>query len=144
MIVSKITAKKELVKAEKYFEGVGRRKTAIARVRIFQNKESGMTVNSRDFKVYFPLASQQIKARSPITALNIKDKIKITVQVRGGGPTAQAEAVRHGLTRALVLLNSDFRKPLRNLGYLTRDSRMVERKKYGLKKARRAPQWQKR
>lgn len=135
--------KKAPLKAEKYFEGVGRRKTSIARVRLF-SKEGGITVNDRDYKIYFPLASQRMKVQSPIEVLKIKDRTKVVVKVKGGGLTSQAEAIRHGLARALVLLNSTFRKPLRNLGYLTRDSRMVERKKYGLKKARRAPQWQKR
>ncbi|MBI2591530.1 MAG: 30S ribosomal protein S9 [Candidatus Brennerbacteria bacterium] len=143
MTDKKPAVKKTPVKAEKYFEGVGRRKTSIARVRIF-SKEGGMIVNDRDYKNYFPLASQQIKVYAPINALKIKDRTKVMVKVKGGGLTSQAEAIRHGLARALVILNSAFRTPLRNLGYLTRDSRMVERKKYGLKKARRAPQWQKR
>ena len=143
MTAKKPVVKKESVKSEKYFEGFGRRKTAIARVRIFQ-KDGGMTVNNRDLKAYFPLASQRIKANAPVEALKIKDKLKVVVKVSGGGLNAQAEAVRHGLSRALVFLDEQFRKPLRGLGYLTRDSRMVERKKYGLKKARRAPQWQKR
>lgn len=144
MTDKKPVVKKESVKAEKYFEAVGRRKTAVARVRIFQNKEGSMTINNRDFKAYFPLASQRIKANAPAEALKLKDKLKVIVKVNGGGSTAQAEAIRHGLSRALVVFNEEFRKMLRGLGYLTRDSRMVERKKYGLKKARRAPQWQKR
>lgn len=140
----KPVVKKEAVKADKYFEGVGRRKTAVARVRISQHKEGGLTINNRDYKAYFPLASQRMKVKSPVEALKIKDQLKVTVKVKGGGLMAQAEAARHGLSRALVVFNEQFRKPLRGLGYLTRDSRMVERKKYGLKKARRAPQWQKR
>lgn len=139
----KPAVKKPPVKAEKYYEGLGRRKTSIARVRIF-SKDGGIMVNNRDYKAYFPLAGQRIKVEAPIEALKIQDRTRVIAKVNGGGLTSQAEAIRHGLARALVLLNPTFRKPLRRLGYLTRDPRMVERKKYGLKKARRAPQWQKR
>lgn len=130
---------------EKYFEGVGRRKTAVARVRFYpSNKEDGgFIVNGIDYKKYFPLARFRQYAAEPFRAL--KDaKGQAEVKVKGGGVMAQSEAVRLGLARALVKFDPDLKKELRAFGYLTRDPRMVERKKYGLKKARRAPQWTKR
>lgn len=135
--------KKEDKKMEKYFEGVGRRKTSVARVRIFE-KNKGFNVNDKDLKKYFALSIEQIKAQAPLGALNVKDKFGVSAKVYGGGTNSQSEAVRHGLARALVKFDSSFRKVLSTLGYLRRDPRMVERKKYGLKKARRAPQWAKR
>lgn len=143
--IKKAAAKKKPagVKKERYFEAVGRRKTAIARVRLF-SKPGDFLINDKDYKKYFPLPGYQIKALSPLEALKIKERVGLSAKVKGGGLNAQAEAVRHGLARALLLFNPIFRKRLKNLGYLTRDPRMVERKKYGLKKARRAPQWQKR
>lgn len=134
---------KKEIKKEKYFEAVGRRKTAIARVRIF-DKKGNLTVNGKTYEEYFKDSSQRIKAVAPFENLKVKSSLSATAKVSGGGLNAQAEAVRHGLSRALVVLNPVFRKRLKELGYLTRDPRMVERKKYGLKKARRAPQWAKR
>ena len=130
-------------KAERYFEGIGRRKTAVARVRIVPGK-GGILVNSKEAKEYFRMQELQKIISSPFENLNMSGKFDISAKVSGGGINAQAEALRLGLSRALVLLNPDLKKPLRSFGFLTRDSRMVERKKYGLKKARRAPQWQKR
>lgn len=139
--------KKEVSKKEKadirYVEGVGRRKTAVARVRI-TNGKGGMVVNGKDVAAYFPIARFRDMALAPLSALKQEDAFNVSAKVTGGGIHAQAEAVRHGLSRALVLMNEEFKKRLRGLGFLTRDPRMVERKKYGLKKARRAPQWQKR
>ena len=135
--------KKEDKKIEKYFEGIGRRKTSVARVRIFE-KKNGFSVNEKDLNKYFPLPVERVKAQSPLEALNVKEKFGISAKVFGGGTNSQSEAVRHGLARALVKFDSSFRKALSTLGYLRRDPRMVERKKYGLKKARRAPQWAKR
>lgn len=127
---------------ERFYEAKGGRKTAVARVRVYLNKE-GIVVNDKQHKEYFHLSVHQEAVEAPIKLLNKKD-IGITVKVYGGGITGQAEAVRHGIAMALVKLNPESRKILRAAGFLTRDSRMVERKKYGLKKARRAPQWAKR
>ena len=133
----------ELQTKARYFEGVGRRKTAIARVRV-TNGVGGVVVNERKAAEYFPLKSMQKVFMEPLVNLKMADTLGVSVKVKGGGLAAQADAVRHGLARALVLLNPEFQKRLRTLGFLTRDPRMVERKKYGLKKARRAPQWAKR
>ena len=131
------------VKPAHYYQGVGRRKTAVARVRL-TNGSTGMTVNDKSIKDYFHLSKLSQTALAPLTQLKLGDKFGVSVHVSGGGINAQAEAIRHGLARALILAEPAFKKKLRTLGFLTRDPRMVERKKYGLKKARRAPQWQKR
>jgi len=128
-------------KKNKYFEGVGRRKTAVARVR-FIPTGSGFTVNGLDFKSYFSNSRFEKSAEAPLKTSGAKGSVE--VKARGGGVMAQSDAVKLGLARALVKFNPDFKKDFRVLGYMTRDSRMVERKKYGLKKARRAPQWRKR
>jgi len=131
----------------RYFEAVGRRKTAVARVRLYTKKEGlkdTIIVNGKSYKEYFPLDSLQKIVESPFIKMKALDKFVATVKVKGGGICAQAEAIRHGISRAMVKFNLDFKKRLRRAGFITRDSRMVERKKYGLKKARRAPQWQKR
>lgn len=132
--------KKEL---QKYFEGIGRRKTAVARVRITPG-QTGFTVNDADMKSYFKTDSQRFTAGKPIEKIQLPDKASVSVKVQGGGLAAQADAVSLGLARAIVLLDETTKTALRGLGLLTRDPRMVERKKYGLKKARRAPQWAKR
>lgn len=128
----------------KYFEGVGRRKTAIARVRIVAGKSNDFKVNDLTSKDYFKLQRLMMYALSPLTSLKLDGHYSITAHVKGGGIAAQAQAVRHGLARALQKADQTLTQRLRVFGFLTRDSRMVERKKYGLKKARRAPQWQKR
>lgn len=128
---------------DRYFEAVGRRKTSTARVRLF-NKKIGITVNNKDYKDYFKTNRQNIAVTSPLKLMNIEDEMGATVKVSGGGLSSQAEAIRHGLSRALVKYDEEFRKKIKRSGFLTRDARMVERKKYGLKKARRAPQWSKR
>jgi small subunit ribosomal protein S9 len=127
----------------KYIEAVGRRKTSIARVRIFEGTGK-MTVNDKDAKQYFPLAGLVADAIAPLTHLKIAGEWDATVKVSGGGIHSQAGAVRLGIARAIIKKNPEWKKLLRVLGFLTRDSRMVERKKYGLKKARRSPQWAKR
>lgn len=134
---------KEVKKAEAYAEGVGRRKTAVARVRI-TGGHGGYLVNDKKVDEYFRVFRFQSAAWSPLKELKLADRYSISAKVSGGGPKAQAEAVRLGLARALALKNPDSKNRLRVLGLLTRDPRMVERKKYGLKKARRAPQWAKR
>lgn len=130
-------------KPRKYFEAVGRRKTAIARVRLFKG-DGTIIVNEKKLDIYFPSSRYQKTVKSALVILNILESFSATVKVSGGGITAQAEAIRHGFSRALLKLNPNYRKRLRKNEFLTRDSRMVERKKYGLRKARRAPQWAKR
>ena len=127
----------------RYFSAKGGRKTAVARVRLF-TKQKGIIVNGKDYKEYFKNPHLQKEIEKPFSIMNVEYKLGVTVVVHGGGLMGQADAVRHGISRALVLFNPDFRKRLRREGFLTRDPRMVERKKYGLKKARRAPQWAKR
>ena len=129
--------------AGKYVEAVGRRKTAIARVRIMAGKGS-MIVNDLDAVKYFTLPRLVADAKSAAARLGIGGDLDVTVKVKGGGIHAQAGAVRLGLARAIIKQSPEWKKQLRALGFLTRDSRAVERKKYGLKKARRSPQWAKR
>jgi len=131
-------------KKEKYFEGIGRRKTAIARVRFASQKENDFSVNGKPMVGYFPTIELQKTVLSPLALTDCLEQFKVSVRVKGGGISSQAEAVRHGLARALVLFNADFRKKLKSAGFLKRDPRMRERKKFGLKRARRAPQWAKR
>ena len=126
-----------------YWEHVGRRKTAVARVRLMKGK-GGVLVNQKDLAAYFPLKSHQDTALAPLANLKLREKYHATVKVAGGGVSAQARAIRLGVARAVSLAEPEFKKRLRQAGFLTRDPRMVERKKYGLKKARRAPQWAKR
>ncbi|MBZ1348237.1 MAG: 30S ribosomal protein S9 [Candidatus Nealsonbacteria bacterium] len=135
---------KDKKKPTKYFEAVGRRKTAVARVRLFEGLGFENLVNDKPLKSYFPCFELQQTALSSLEKINCLDKFYILVKAKGGGLNAQAEAVRHGLAKALTIFNLDFRKTLKKAGYLTRDPRMRERKKFGLKRARRAPQWSKR
>ena len=136
--------KTKIIKTDKYYEAVGRRKTAIARIRfwIHDNKQE-IVVNDKNYSDYFPVKEMQSVLMDPITKSGIKN-YKISVKVFGSGLRAQAFAVRHGLSRALILAYSDSKTILKTLGFLTRDPRMKERKKPGLKGARRAPQWSKR
>ena len=128
---------------EHYFEAVGRRKTSIARVRLYTKKD-GFIVNDKDYKKYFLLLRQQQAILSPLEKMKIAEKFGVTAKVKGGGISSQAEAIRLGIARALVKFNAEFKKRLRNAGYVTRDARIVERKKYGFRKARRGRQWRKR
>lgn len=125
-----------------YTEAIGRRKSASARVRITPAKSSTMTVNGKDAQDYFPLEGMVKTAFAPITTLGTN--YTVTVKVSGGGHKAQAEAVRHGISRAMIEIIPEQRKDLKVKGYLKRDPRAKERKKFGLKGARRAPQWSKR
>ncbi|MDD5590246.1 MAG: 30S ribosomal protein S9 [Candidatus Portnoybacteria bacterium] len=139
----------ESKKTKRYFEVVGRRKTATARVRLFtirpfEGEEGKVSVNGRFYKIYFPLVDLQQTVEASLRKLKSLNRFEIEAKVDGGGIRAQAEAIRHGIARALVKFNPDFRKKLKRAGYLKRDPRMKERKKYGLKKARKAPQWAKR
>ena len=125
------------------FYGTGRRKSSIARVYLVPGNGK-ITINKKDMDQYFGLETLQIIVRQPLEATNTLDKYDVLVNVRGGGFTGQAGAIRHGIARALLNVDADFRPTLKKAGFLTRDPRMKERKKYGLKKARRAPQFSKR
>jgi small subunit ribosomal protein S9 len=127
---------------KKYFEAVGRRKTASARVRIVSAKTTSITVNNRTADNYFPLAVMHQAINAPFKTTG--GAYAVTAVVKGGGLKAQAEAVRHGISRALLEVDIAFRKDLKLQGFLKRDPRAKERKKFGLKAARRAPQWSKR
>ena len=125
------------------FYGTGRRKSSIARVYLVPGNGT-ITINKKDMDQYFGLETLKIIVRQPLEATNTLDKYDVLVNVRGGGFTGQAGAIRHGIARALLNVDADFRPTLKKAGFLTRDPRMKERKKYGLKKARRAPQFSKR
>ncbi len=133
----------EAKKTKKYFEAVGRRKESIARVRVFTNKK-GITVNGKKIDEYFPTSFLKEKAKAPMTSLKCEEKFGVEILVKGGGISSQAQACSHGIARVLVLINPYFRKRLKKEGFLTRDPRARERKKFGLKRARKAPQWSKR
>ncbi|HLD70498.1 MAG TPA: 30S ribosomal protein S9 [Negativicutes bacterium] len=139
-----ISEKEIAAKPDKYYEATGRRKTAVARVRLFTRGEKQFLVNGKPYQEYFPLAQDQDTVTASMRKMKCLDKFKVTVLVNGGGRSAQAEAVRHGTARVLVDFNNNFKKRLRKVGYLTRDPRMRERKKFGLKRARKSPQWAKR
>ena len=128
----------------KYFEAVGRRKTASARVRLFTRGKKEILINDKPYREYFPTKELQEIIISALEKMKALEKFNVSVKVKGGGFHSQAEAVRHGISRALVKFNLDFKKRLRRVGFLTRDPRMRERKKFGLKRARRGPQWSKR
>ena len=125
------------------FYGTGRRKKSIARVYLVPGNGK-ITVNKRDIEEYFGLETLKVIVRQPLNLTNTLDKYDVLVNVKGGGYTGQAGAIRHGISRALLQVDADFRQALKKEGYLTRDPRMKERKKYGLKAARRAPQFSKR
>ena len=128
---------------ERYIEAVGRRKTSVARVRITPSEKTSITVNDKELHVYFPIDEMQEIAREPFME-KVDGKFVITAHINGGGIHSQSEALRHGIARALVKWNGDLRKPLKKEGMLKRDPRAKERRKFGLKKARKAPQWSKR
>jgi small subunit ribosomal protein S9 len=129
---------------EKYFEAVGRRKTAVARVRLFSSAKSGATVNEKTLEEYFQTPELQALALESLTIANLPGKFRLSAQLKGGGIHSQAEALRHAIARALLEFDQDLRITLKKPGYLKRDPRMKERRKFGLKKARKAPQWSKR
>jgi small subunit ribosomal protein S9 len=138
------TAEKSAVPAfaGRYVEGIGRRKTAVARVRLFKG-DGKVYVQDKTLAEYFQVPRLRDTVTAPMTRLKI-DSYDVHAHVNGGGLNSQAEAIQLGIARALVDKDGDLKKQLRGLGFMTRDSRAVERKKYGLKKARRAPQWAKR
>ena len=128
----------------KYNYGTGRRKSSVARVRVYENGTGAITINGRDIDNYFGLDTLKMVVRQPLVSTDLLGKVDVVVTVCGGGVTGQAGAIRHGISRALLLVNGEFRPTLKAAGFLTRDPRMKERKKYGLKAARRAPQFSKR
>ena len=127
-----------------YLYGTGRRKSSVARVHLFPNGTGAITINGRDIDDYFGLETLKLIVRQPLTTLDLLGKVDIEATVSGGGVTGQAGAIRHGVARALLQLDESYRAQLKAAGFLTRDPRMKERKKYGLKAARRAPQFSKR
>jgi len=137
---------------EKYYEAMGGRKASVARVRLYTKKATDITegenalivVNGKDYREYFSDVSLWEIVESPLKKLKSTNRFKVTVVVRGGGKSGQADAIKHGIAKTLVDFDQNFRKKLKKSGYLTRDPRAKERKKYGLKKARKAPRWAKR
>ena len=129
---------------KKYFYGTGRRKSSVARVRVYENGTGSIIINGREIDDYFGLDTLKLIVNQPLVTADLVGKVDIAVTVAGGGVSGQAGAIRHGLSRALLGLNPEYRTTLKAAGFLTRDPRMKERKKYGLKAARRAPQFSKR
>ncbi len=130
--------------AERYIEAVGRRKTAVARVRITPAAKMTFLINDKELESYFPTDELQGIIRDAFAAAKISNKFKVTAKLNGGGVHSQAEAMRHGIARALVKNDQELRKKIKKAGFLERDQRAKERRKFGLKKARKAPQWSKR
>ncbi len=128
----------------KYTGAVGRRKTSTARVRITPASKFSITINDRDFESYFPTAELRKTVKMAFDEVDMSDKFAVTVLATGGGVSSQADAVRHGIARALIIYDVNLRTKLKVKGYLKRDPRAKERRKFGLKKARKAPQWSKR
>ena len=140
-----MAAEKKVKAAKKVqFWGTGRRKKSIARVRLLPNGSGKVTINKMDIDEYFDLDTLKLIARQPLTLTETAQKYDVEVNVLGGGIAGQAGAICHGIARALVLAEENLKPELKKAGFLTRDPRMKERKKYGLKKARRAPQFSKR
>ena len=127
-----------------YLYGTGRRKSSVARVHVYPNGTGSITINGRDIEEYFGLDTLKMIVRQPLVATATEGKVDIVATVKGGGVSGQAGALRHGVSRALLLADGDYRAILKKAGFLTRDPRMKERKKDGLKAARRAPQFSKR
>ena len=132
-----------MYESKPYFYGTGRRKSSVARVRVYQGT-GNITINGRDINEYFGLDTLKLIVRQPLALTETEGKFDIVCTVQGGGVTGQAGAIRHGLSRALLQYDAELRPALKKAGFLTLDPRMKERKKYGLKAARRAPQFSKR
>ncbi len=128
----------------KYYSAVGRRKTSQARVRLSKASNLSITINDKPMSEYFPVMEWREKVISPLKIAQMENGALITVKVLGGGISSQADAVAHGIARALIIMDAELRKPVKKAGLLKRDPRMKERRKFGLKKARKAPQWSKR
>ena len=146
MVVKTKTEKTQEKKTtkESYFEAVGRRKTSIARVRMFEAPKNSFTVNDKDIETYFPTETLRMTVKEPMVKSKVNKKFRVTVLLKGGGISSQAGAMRHGISRALLVFDSELRKKLKQAGFIKRDPRAKERRKFGLKKARKAPQWSKR
>ena len=129
---------------KQYQYGTGRRKSSVARVRVYEGGTGSIIINGRDIDDYFGLETLKLIVRQPLVTTETLGKVDIVCTVKGGGVTGQAGAIRHGISRALLGVNAEYRATLKAAGFLTRDPRMKERKKYGLKAARRAPQFSKR
>ena len=129
---------------KKYYYGTGRRKSSVARVRVYENGTGSIIINGREIDNYFGLDTLKLIVNQPLVSTDLAGKVDVVVTVAGGGVSGQAGAIRHGISRALLVLNPEYRASLKAAGFLTRDPRMKERKKYGLKAARRAPQFSKR
>lgn len=136
--------KKSTTKEKEYFRGVGRRKTATAVVRLYKAAKNSYKINDKEFTEYFKTAELRKIVTGAFEEVNYAEKFEVIVTTKGGGIHAQAEAVRHGISRALVLFDGELRTVLKKAKMLKRDPRQVERKKFGLKKARKSPQWSKR
>jgi small subunit ribosomal protein S9 len=136
--------KPKALDASKYFYGLGKRKCAIAQVRIYPKGKGDIKINGKDLNKYFPSIEFQNTVKSPLKLAGQESIVDISVIVHGGGTRGQADSIRHGIARALLAMDAEYRKTLKKAGFLTRDSRVKERKKPGLKRARRAPQWAKR
>ena len=127
-----------------YMYGTGRRKSSVARVHLIPGGSGAITINGRDIDEYFGLETLKLIVRQPLVTTGTVDKVDVEATVAGGGVSGQAGAIRHGIARALLVVDAAYRPALKSAGFLTRDPRMKERKKYGLKAARRAPQFSKR
>lgn len=138
--------KEDAVKTDnkRYFEAVGRRKTSVARVRITEAPKTSFIINDRELASYFPTEKLRLTVKDALSLPSVTGKFKISAVIRGGGQSSQADALRHGIARALISYDIHLRKTLKAAGYLKRDPRAKERRKFGLKKARKAPQWSKR
>lgn len=151
-IITEEKAPESNLKKEKYFESLGGRKESQARIRLYTKKATDVvseeralvTVNNKDYREYFNDATLWNIVEAPLRKLKSMNRFKVSAIVKGGGKSGQADAVKHGIAQALVLFDQNFRKKLKKAGYLTRDPRAKERRKYGLKKARKAPRWAKR
>lgn len=142
-IIGEGTTRAKKGKRRNYWYAVGRRKTSTARIRIWKKEEGAMEVNAKPLEAYFPTEDLRALVQSPLKVVGGLNN-KVTIRVNGGGKHSQTEAIRHGIARALIEMNPDYRPSLKAENMLTRDSRIKERKKFGLKRARRAPQWSKR
>jgi len=131
-------------KTTKYFEAVGRRKTAVARVRLFIDTKNVYEINGKTLEAYFPTKEMQIMVSEAINNAKPAEKFRVSAKVSGSGLSSQAGALRHGISRALLVYDVLLRGKIKKLGYLERDARAKERRKFGLKKARKSPQWSKR
>jgi len=137
-------AQPKVKKKDSYHYANGKRKTAVARVRLIPGGKGDITINEKSMKEFCSVKSQQDSILAPLELVGLSGKVDVTAKVEGGGFNAQADAIRHGISKALLQYDEMFRAVLKKAGFLTRDSRVKERKKYGLKRARRAPQFSKR